>query len=369
MTNFRLWSVLLLSLTILFGACQDPDDPMNDQPSCTNGILDGDETDIDCGGSCPACPQAAVNPFPMDTVYSFDGELKAIKFFSPWVGFVSTENSLGSKLLKTVDGGDSWSIVLTPATMRISDIEFGQSSDVVFIADANYDAFRSVDGGSNWTAVSVGQGAFSGGSNVEIFTDSSFIWNSNLSSIAYTTDAAQTTGYATINGSTNLDASDHYAIFNDTLAYTLMRDGSNGNLYFYKTEDAGAVWDLVSQPFNQHVSNFWFQDPDVGYVVVGGDLAKTTNGGNTWSIAYADCDGNNELTYINNGKGVSMCSWPLYTNDNGSSWNTYKNSDGSDFALFLGGGTGHLHFGMDNMVYLTTQDNKTLLTYDLSQIN
>ncbi|MDB2471865.1 T9SS type A sorting domain-containing protein [Flavobacteriaceae bacterium] len=52
--------------------------------TCANGILDGDETDIDCGGSCATCPEPVVielngseswesyiNAFTLDDVYQF----------------------------------------------------------------------------------------------------------------------------------------------------------------------------------------------------------------------------------------------------------------------------------------------------------
>ena len=36
----------------------DPGDPLPDpKPTCADGIKNGDETDVDCGGSCPACKQ------------------------------------------------------------------------------------------------------------------------------------------------------------------------------------------------------------------------------------------------------------------------------------------------------------------------
>lgn len=49
---------LLLSLTVLtFVACEDADDFNNiiEQVSCNDGIQNGDETGVDCGGICPEC--------------------------------------------------------------------------------------------------------------------------------------------------------------------------------------------------------------------------------------------------------------------------------------------------------------------------
>lgn len=43
------------------GGCTEVCDNGNDVPSCDNGIQDGDETDIDCGGSCKPCTDTDTN--------------------------------------------------------------------------------------------------------------------------------------------------------------------------------------------------------------------------------------------------------------------------------------------------------------------
>lgn len=51
--------VLLLALAALFSfgivSCNKDDDPGNEPTHCANGVLDGDETGVDCGGSCDDC--------------------------------------------------------------------------------------------------------------------------------------------------------------------------------------------------------------------------------------------------------------------------------------------------------------------------
>jgi hypothetical protein len=46
----------------LFAAPSSPPPP----PSCTDGVLDGDETDVDCGGSCTPCPTGGSCEVPSD---------------------------------------------------------------------------------------------------------------------------------------------------------------------------------------------------------------------------------------------------------------------------------------------------------------
>ncbi len=54
--NLRFWRFLPF-FALLVIACEDADDFNNviEQVSCTDGIQNGDETGIDCGGSCPQC--------------------------------------------------------------------------------------------------------------------------------------------------------------------------------------------------------------------------------------------------------------------------------------------------------------------------
>lgn len=69
----KLAFALLVFSGVLFVSCDadDNDDPM-EVASCSDGIMNGDETAMDCGGSCEPCEEAIDNP----ATYSFtrDGE-------------------------------------------------------------------------------------------------------------------------------------------------------------------------------------------------------------------------------------------------------------------------------------------------------
>jgi len=55
----KLWKILPILLIIL-SSCNPVD--------CTNGIQDGDETGVDCGGSCPACITTPTNSSTYDAI-------------------------------------------------------------------------------------------------------------------------------------------------------------------------------------------------------------------------------------------------------------------------------------------------------------
>ena len=57
MQKLYTYAGMLLLASILLVGCADDDDNGNviDQENCNDGIQNGDETGIDCGGSCPPC--------------------------------------------------------------------------------------------------------------------------------------------------------------------------------------------------------------------------------------------------------------------------------------------------------------------------
>jgi hypothetical protein len=64
MKVFTLKNMLALCLLLVFAACSDDDSQMivMDNPTCTDGIMNGDETGVDCGGSCAPCDTAVTPP-------------------------------------------------------------------------------------------------------------------------------------------------------------------------------------------------------------------------------------------------------------------------------------------------------------------
>jgi photosystem II stability/assembly factor-like uncharacterized protein len=238
----------------------------------------------------------------------------------------------------------------------------------VFICDNDGSAFRSEDGGITWITITTG-GSMGNASNIEIVTDNLWLWNDNLSSIYHTTDAGVTYGSSTINGSTNLDATDYYTFFPGGLGYTFMRDGGSGDIYYYKTTDGGLVWNLIQQTaLSQTPTNTHYMNQSEMYAIVYTDLIKTVDEGQSWSIVEQDCG--SELLYFYNGKGLVMSFWPKYSADNGATWTTFKHEDGTDYVYQIGSSAWGLNvFRRANLVYFTSSDRQTLLTYDMNNIN
>lgn len=66
----------LASLTLVVSCSDDDDGPSND-PTCSDGIMNGDETDIDCGGSCTPCGEEPAETEDLEGEVTADTELDA----------------------------------------------------------------------------------------------------------------------------------------------------------------------------------------------------------------------------------------------------------------------------------------------------
>lgn len=57
------YKLAILSLAFLFLQCADDDNDniIEPDPTCTDGIQNGDETGVDCGGSCPPCDEESID--------------------------------------------------------------------------------------------------------------------------------------------------------------------------------------------------------------------------------------------------------------------------------------------------------------------
>jgi len=80
----KIFCALIISTGIFLASCSSDDnviipiDQVDPGPTCTDGIQNGDETGVDCGGSCAACPIEIENP----SSYSFERNGESTVSFS-----------------------------------------------------------------------------------------------------------------------------------------------------------------------------------------------------------------------------------------------------------------------------------------------
>jgi len=232
-----------------------------------------------------------------------------------------------AKLLKTTDGGNSWSEVTTfPAmTNNLVDVQFLSSTTgyVLTYKDvfADGSVYKTTDGGTTWSQILLGG-------------------NFDAAAINFPTVNC---GY--IAGST--------AIF--------------------KTSDAGANWFAVTDPsYNCDPYKIAFATPDTGLVTdyFNGYTYFTTDGGNTWTdqynhiVTYAS-----QIKFISKTEGLATGTGTIYrTSDKGVTWTTV-NSSTTETEFMLSGvdATTSLGFAVGDMSIFVSKNKGTTWEYRFTQ--
>ncbi|MCE7855648.1 MAG: T9SS C-terminal target domain-containing protein [Ignavibacteria bacterium CHB3] len=182
-------------------------------------------------------------------------------------------------VIKTMDGGSSWTILSTPVTNLLLKTH-SYNGQIVLVTGYDGIILRSSDGGENFIQVTSGVG------------NGYDLWGVQM--------------------------------LNDTLGWVC---GLNQTLL--KTTDAGLTWQSVSTGLNQHYWSLDFIDEQYGMIACGGGkILKTTDGGSGWTqIQAGDTRALYTIDVIDslhiaaagaNGKNV-------YSSDSGVTW--ISNSD------------------------------------------
>jgi photosystem II stability/assembly factor-like uncharacterized protein len=174
--KFAFYILLCLSLSLL-GSC--------DQPRCNDGLMNQDETQIDCGGNCGPCfscsdgiknqeetnidcggpcPNRCADEWEPITVKGDNfSYLFAMQMIDNQTGFASTDQGFSDGkenfLLKTADGWKTWQKVAS-FTGRVEKIQF-VSKDVGCVLTKRFNGqilpetklLKTVDGGKTWAEI------------------------------------------------------------------------------------------------------------------------------------------------------------------------------------------------------------------------
>ncbi|MBN1633100.1 MAG: T9SS type A sorting domain-containing protein [Ignavibacteria bacterium] len=177
------------------------------------------------------------------------------------------------RVMRTTNAGNNWEIVNIGATEELKEVKF-KNAATGFIG-GNGKIYRTTDGGNNWTAVS-----FSGGQQVN---EMEVLPNGNI--------------VASVNG-----------------AYT------------QRSTNDGVSWTASSLPNSNYDENIYFYNDNTGWVCgLIGNIAKTTNGGVSWTavtsgIFSSSLDGGIYFWDENNGAAFGLTGLVLRTTDGGTTW-------------------------------------------------
>lgn len=243
----------------------------------------------------------------------------------------------GGLIMKTDDGGDTWTYPQSGTTEGLNDVFF-QSSSVGYIVGNNPTGepgvmLKTTDGGDNWFVLNV---------NIEdihsvYFIDENTGWivgGNHLTNtykygyISKTTDGGQTWTAQT-------------PAVDDEIYCVQFLDANigwvSGYESFASTTDGGATWTEINLPLEVIPYNFHFVDQNNGWLPVGYDgLYQTSDGGATWTenTSYTG-DNAHTICFTDVNTGYVNSEDVLYkTTDGGTSWTQVIDLPGySDFYI------------------------------------
>ncbi|MBI4945136.1 MAG: T9SS type A sorting domain-containing protein [Bacteroidetes bacterium] len=250
-----------------------------------------------------------------------DRTLNTVYFYNSSVGYVGGDNG---RISKTVDGGATWTSCNYNTVQPITSIFFTSATTGVAVGWYGV-IIKTTDGGNTWSASSTGTNA--NYTNV-YFTDAStgFIAGSEF---LKTTDggATWTNMGLTVGGKKFyfVDKNTGYLAGYNPLSKTIIK----------KTTDGGTTWIETATPSMGDLNNVFFRDTNNGFVVgMGGVIYSTSNGGTTWvskksSTTTVDLYG---VAMLDSGKalivgdGQNLSNYLTYnlmmkTADTGKTWN------------------------------------------------
>lgn len=172
-----------------------------------------------------------------------------IRFLNATTGFAGVE-----KLYKTVNGGASWSLVLTPAQAPLYDMAF-PTSDTLY-ARSKYYVYRSVDGGNGWSPVAQNLNQWHCG--IDFLDRNTGITGKNYDVVKTTDAGANWTDSYLDNIGRVSDVK-----MKSPISWTAI--GWDGMLE--NTEDGGATWEQVNSQTTRDLYVLTYGPDGTGYIL------------------------------------------------------------------------------------------------------
>ncbi len=189
------------------------------------------------------------------------------------------------RIFKTIDGGTNWTAQASGTTQNLNDIYFVDSNTGWAVGISGVIS-KTTDGGASWTMQTSGTTRYLYG---VYFFDSNNGWVvGGNGTILKTTDGGsswnvQTSGTAQLNSVYFIDSSNGWAV------------GTSGVIL--KTTDGGSSWNAQTSGTTQQLNHIYFIDSNTGWAVGNsGTILKTTNGGSSWNAQI--CGTSQNLSYV-----------------------------------------------------------------------
>ncbi|MCK4448299.1 MAG: hypothetical protein KAW56_14610, partial [Candidatus Marinimicrobia bacterium] len=204
-----------------------------------------------------------------------------------------------------------------PTGNQINDLDFVDDS-TGWAVGYNGIILKTTDGGASWTTQKIGAGM--------IYYDAFFIDSSNgwvigridllgyVPLIYITTDGGESWRIRQTGASTAL-----YSI-----SFVNHSEGWAVGCEIRKTTDGGESWTGQSSGATNCLKSVYFLDNQIGWIVgKGGNILKTTNGGDSWDVcASPTSEDLNSVYFVDGQRGCAVGNWGtiITTSDGGATW-------------------------------------------------
>jgi len=229
-------------------------------------------------------------------------------------------------IINTTDGGNSWNSINIGINVNFVD-DCVINSYTAYTIGLYGTLIKTTDGGMNWVVInqlSLGQNEWLS-SIYFIDNDTGYVLGNEEISHNYPTILMKTIdgGVNWVTLDCNINNYWRAIFFADYLTGYIAGDGGN----VAKTTDGGLSWYSLSSGISQHLWSLYFFDADTG-IVLGYQVFKTTNGGNTWNYVsnYGSRLNSIDFTSDSLGHTVGDDGRILSTLDKGNNWNELNQS-------------------------------------------
>ncbi len=259
-----------------------------------------------------------------------------------WNASQGVATTYSSTLLLTSDGGNRWDEAIPSASHSLRHVSRSPEGTlyVVGVTSGNeYDLLRSEDDGLSWTMVSrlpldyqsnrpeISQSLYAR-ANGEIWIGATY------SILLHSTDGGTTWDRSIVGSSIQ----NPYSTGTDMFFFepsTVLYIRSNS---VEVSTDGGANWESRFTSAGRSLREVQFVSPDVGFALIPMEFARTTNGGESWDISWDFTP--SMLHYFNETDGVMLWSssdeddlgYLLRTSDAGRSWDRFSLNERVDWS-------------------------------------
>ncbi|MDP3829936.1 MAG: YCF48-related protein [Ignavibacteriaceae bacterium] len=229
------------------------------------------------------------------------------------------------KIVRTTDGGSNWVEQTSGVATTLHDVSFSDANNGTAVGNSGV-IIRTTDGGTNWVSQT-------SGTTSHFYTVLSIDANNVM---AFTSNGKF---YKTTNAGTNWSLISTITTWVYGAAFTDVNNGiavgNNGAIKV--TTDGGATWNFQISFTSNTLRSVSFTDANTGTVVGdNGTIVRTTNGGTDWSSQTSGTTRGLDGVFFsnaNNGTAVGSMGIILITTNGGTNWTEKSSGIGGNIAL------------------------------------